>query len=51
MSSNAAKGKCRVLPVTRECVRACLVPMYNRFTEDRDTADLQEAKTLLEELS
>ena len=27
-----------------------LVPIYGWFTEDFDTADLQEAKALLEEL-
>ena len=29
---------------------ACLAPIYGWFTEGFDTADLQEAKTLLEEL-
>jgi predicted ATPase len=31
--------------------RALLVPIYNWFTEGFDTADLQEAKALLEEFS
>ena len=31
--------------------RALLVPIYGWFTEGFDTADLQEAKALLEELS
>ena len=29
---------------------ALLAPIYDRFTEGFDTADLQEARTLLEEL-
>ena len=31
-------------------VRALLAPIYGWFTEGFDTADLQEAKALLEEL-
>jgi predicted ATPase len=34
----------------REEARALLAPLYGWFTEGFDTADLQEAKTLLEEL-
>jgi hypothetical protein len=30
--------------------RQLLVPLYNRFTEGLDTADLQEAKALREDL-
>jgi predicted ATPase len=35
----------------RDEARALLVPIYGWFTEGFDTADLQEAKALLEELS
>jgi predicted ATPase len=35
----------------REEARALLTPVYGWFTEGFDTADLQEAKALLEELS
>ena len=35
----------------KEEVRQMLAGMYNWFTEGFDTADLQEAKALLEELS
>jgi predicted ATPase len=35
----------------RAQARALLVPLYDWFTEGFDTADLQEAKTLLEELA
>jgi predicted ATPase len=35
----------------RDEARELLVPIYGRFTEGFDTADLQEAKALLEELS
>jgi predicted ATPase len=31
--------------------RALLAPVYGRFTEGFDTADLREAKALLDELS
>src|SRR5262249_23580902 len=34
----------------REAARMLLAPVYTWFTEGFDTADLQEAKTLLEEL-
>ena len=34
----------------RQEARALLAPIFNWFTEGFDTADLQEAKTLLEEL-
>jgi predicted ATPase len=34
----------------REEVHALLTPIYGWFTEGFDTADLQEAKTLLKEL-
>jgi predicted ATPase len=34
----------------RDEARELLVPLYGWFTEGFDTADLQEAKTLLEEL-
>ena len=33
-----------------DTARALLMPIYGWFTEDFDTADLQEAKALLEEL-
>jgi predicted ATPase len=35
----------------RDKARALLAPIYGWFTEGFDTADLQEAKALLEELS
>jgi predicted ATPase len=35
----------------REAARALLGPVYGRFTEGFDTADLREAKALLDELS
>jgi predicted ATPase len=35
----------------RDEARALLTPIYGWFTEGFDTADLQEAKALLEELS
>jgi predicted ATPase len=35
----------------RDEARALLAPLYGWFTEGFDTADLQEAKALLEELS
>ena len=35
----------------RDEARELLVPVYGWFTEGFDTADLQEAKALLEELS
>ena len=35
----------------RTAAHACLVPIYDWFTEGFDTADLQEAKTLLEEFA
>jgi predicted ATPase len=35
----------------RDEARELLAPVYGWFTEGFDTADLQEAKTLLEELS
>jgi len=34
----------------REAARMLLAPVYTWFTEGFDTADLQEAKTLLEDL-
>ena len=34
----------------REAARTLLAPVYNWFTEGFDTADLQEAKAVLEEL-
>ena len=34
----------------REAAYELLAPVYNWFTEGFDTADLQEAKALLEEL-
>jgi predicted ATPase len=34
----------------RDAARALLVPVYNWFTEGFDTADLQEAKALLDAL-
>ena len=34
----------------REAARTLLAPVYTWFTEGFDTADLQEAKTLLEEV-
>lgn len=36
---------------TREAARQMLADIYNWFTEGFDTADLKEAKALLEELS
>jgi predicted ATPase len=35
----------------RDAARQLLADVYSWFTEGLDTADLQEAKTLLEELS
>ena len=35
----------------REAARALLAPVYGRFTEGFDTADLKDAKALLDELS
>jgi predicted ATPase len=35
----------------RDEARALLAPVYSWFTEGFDTADLQEAKALLEELA
>jgi predicted ATPase len=35
----------------RDAARELLVPIYGWFTEGFDTADLQEAKALLEELA
>jgi predicted ATPase len=35
----------------RQEARELLAPVYNWFTEGFDTADLQEARTLLEELA
>jgi predicted ATPase len=35
----------------RDDARELLAPLYGWFTEGFDTADLQEAKALLEELS
>jgi predicted ATPase len=35
----------------RDEARELLAPIYSWFTEGFDTADLQEAKTLLQELS
>ena len=35
----------------REAARKLLAPIYGWFTEGFETADLQEAKMLLEELS
>jgi predicted ATPase len=35
----------------RAAAHALLVPMYGWFTEGFDTADLQEARSLLDELS
>ena len=35
----------------RDTARELLVPIYGWFTEGFDTADLQEAKALLEELA
>jgi predicted ATPase len=35
----------------REDARALLEPIYSWFTEGFDTADLQDAKSLLEQLS
>jgi predicted ATPase len=34
----------------RDDARALLAPIYGWFTEGFDTADIQEARTLLEEL-
>jgi predicted ATPase len=34
----------------RDAARALLAPIYGWFTEGFDTADLQEARALLEEL-
>jgi predicted ATPase len=34
----------------RQAAHQLLAPLYGRFTEGFDTADLQEAKALLEEL-
>jgi hypothetical protein len=36
---------------TRDEARAMLSNIYNRFTEDFDTADLKDAKMLLDELN
>ena len=35
----------------REAARQLLAPIYSWFTEGFDTADLQEAKALLDELA
>jgi predicted ATPase len=35
----------------RQAARDLLAPIYNWFTEGFDTADLQEAKALLDELA
>jgi predicted ATPase len=35
----------------RTAARALLAPIYGWFTEGFDTADLQEARTLLDELT
>jgi predicted ATPase len=35
----------------RDAAHALLAPVYDWFTEGFDTADLQEAKALLEELA
>jgi predicted ATPase len=35
----------------RDAARALLAPIYGWFTEGFDTADLQEAQALLEELA
>ena len=38
-------------PVRRDEARTTLAEIYNWFTEGFDTADLKEAKALLDELS
>jgi predicted ATPase len=49
----AIKGLARLLASRgrRDEARAILAEIYNRFTEGFDTADLKEAKTLLDELA
>ena len=41
----------RTLSARRHEARAMLSSIYNRFTEGFDTADLKDARALLEELS
>jgi predicted ATPase len=50
---HAAMSLCRLWlqQGKRAEARALLAPIYGWFTESFDTADLQEAKALLEELS
>ena len=49
----AATGLARMLQARsdRAAARDLLAPVYNWFTEGFDTADLKDAKTLLDELS